>query len=86
MIAAREKITQERAFINPIITAALKYEEYRDPEEMPLSCGDIQGMVEAFSAQHGYTFDEEETLQDRLDLEIAIALADHAEQKRIGFS
>ena len=77
------KIAGERLLINDIISSVLRYEEYHDPNVIPLSNSDIQGMVEAYSAQKNYTFDEEETLQDRVDLELATALADHSELKRV---
>ena len=76
------KIARERVLINSIIKDVLYYEEYRDQTVIPLSRSDIQGAVEAFAAQHGYSFNEEETLQDRLDLEMATALADHSQLKR----
>lgn len=77
------KIAGERTLINSIIQDVLRYEEYHDPAVTPLSRSDIQGMVESYSAQHNYSFDDEETLQDRVDTEMAVALADHAELKRI---
>ena len=77
------KIAGERTLINSIIQDVLRYEEYHDPAVTPLSRSDIQGMVESYSAQHNYSFDDEETLQDRVDTEMAVALVDHSQLKRV---